>query len=90
VFAVQAVICTLLYAHTPTFPLQFDGVRYLQNNPLVRDGRTFAYLTEFSDFINRPLKLGLDPDLAANIASRPVSYATFHLNYLFPHLLKWS
>ena len=75
-------VCAMLYARTTDFPMQFDDVMYLQKNPLVTDGHTFSFFTDFREFIQKPLKLGIEPDLAVNIVARPVSYATFHFNQL--------
>lgn len=67
---------------TGSFPFQFDDIVYLQNNLLLRDAHGLGYLTSFREFLNRPVQLGLDPDLAVNMAMRPVAYATFYMNYL--------
>ena len=61
----------------------FDDYVYLQTNPLVRDTRSFGYLSQLREFAMRPTRMGLPPDLATNFMLRPVAYATFHLNYLF-------
>jgi len=79
---ILAGVCALLYAWTADFPLVFDDVVYLQNNPLVRDAGSFGSLTDIREFVARPLKMGLDPDLATNFILRPAAYLTFHLNYL--------
>ncbi len=78
-----AGVCALLYAWTADFPMEFDDVVYLQNNPLVRDAASFGYLSDVREFVARPFKTGLEPDLATNFILRPAAYLTFHLNYLF-------
>ena len=78
-----AGVCALLYAWTVDFPMEFDDAVYLQNNPLVRDAASFGYLNDVREFVARPMKMGLEPDLATNFILRPVAYLTFHLNYLF-------
>lgn len=80
--ALIALVCIALYVRTGSFPFQFDDIVYLQNNLLLRDANGVAYLTDFREFLNRPFKLGLDPDLAVNMAMRPVAYLTFYWNYL--------
>ena len=75
-------VCALLYSWTADFPLVVDGVVYLQNNPLVRDAGSFGDWHDIREFVARPNKLGLDPDLATNFILRPAAYLTFHLNYL--------
>ena len=81
VSVILAALCVLLYGWTVDFPMEFDDYVYLENNPLMQDARSFRYMSEFRDFVNRPGQKGLDPDLAANFILRPVAYATFHLNY---------
>ena len=79
---VIALLCSMLYVWTADFPMEFDDCMYLQNNPLVREGKNFAFLGDLREFSKRPEKEGFAPDLATNFILRPVAYATFHLNYL--------
>lgn len=82
-----AVILTLavaaLYCWTVDFPLVFDDLIYLRNNPLLTDSKSFGFATRFVEFANHPSSIGLDPDLATNFVLRPVAYLTFHINYVF-------
>lgn len=83
---VAAAIITLtvwLYGWTADFPLVFDDLIYLKDNPLLTDSRSFGFASRFYEFANLPGKLGLDPDLATNFILRPVAYLTFHINYVF-------
>ncbi len=75
------VLGWLLYAGTLSYPFVFDDELYLTKNPLVTDRHSFGFLWNFSQFANYPKQQGLDPDLAINFILRPVSYATFYLNY---------
>jgi hypothetical protein len=74
---------TGLYLWTIDFPMVFDDYSYLINNPIFRDTTSFSYPTNFTEFVNRPAKFGLDPDYAINFVLRPVAYATFYLNQWF-------
>lgn len=78
-----AGLVAALYGWTADFPLVFDDLIYLRDNPLLTDSRSFAFASYFYEFANRPGKLGLDPDLATNFVLRPVAYLTFHINYIF-------
>ena len=78
-----ASVCALLYAWTADYPMVFDDYVYLETNPLVKEARSFGYLSELREFAMRPSKEGFAPDVATNFILRPVAYATFHLNYLF-------
>src|SRR5687767_5662879 len=76
------VIGVLLYSYTLPYPFIFDDEIYLVANPLVTDARSFIFMGDFHTFANYSKKLGLDPDLSTNFILRPVTYLTFHLNYL--------
>lgn len=76
-----ATVCVVLYGRTLDFPMVFDDEMYLKNNPVSRDPASFSYYANFTEFANKPGKMGLDPDLATNFIMRPVAYATFYLNY---------
>lgn len=82
VAALLVVLCGGLYGWTTNFPMVFDDILYLENNPLVKEARSFDYLADFKNFANKPTQMGLEPDLATNFILRPVAYATFHLNYV--------
>lgn len=72
-----------LYFWTVDFPMVFDDYSYLIQNPVFRDSTSFSYLANFTEFVNRPAKLGFDPDYPVNFVLRPVAYATFYLNQWF-------
>ncbi len=74
-------LCASLYVWTADFPMAFDDHTYLKDNPFFRTGSSFAHLKDFNEFVNRPLKIGSDPDYAVNAIMRPVAYASFRLNY---------
>lgn len=80
------LLCAVLYGWTLRFPMVFDDDTYLINNPFFR-AESFSYPFRFSEFVKAPLQMGLDPDLAVNFVTRPVSYATFLLNH---HLGGWD
>lgn len=61
----------------------FDDISYLQQNPLFLDSQSFSFPFHYQEFLQKPGKLGFDPELAMNFVLRPVTYATLHLNYLF-------
>lgn len=62
--------------------MAFDDHTYLKDNPFFKEGTVFDYLRNFDEFVNRPAKIGSDPDYAVNAVLRPVAYASFRLNYL--------
>ncbi len=62
--------------------MDFDDHTYLKDNPFFREGTIFDYLKNFDEFVNRPARIGSDPDYAVNAVLRPVAYASFRLNYL--------
>lgn len=76
------VLCAGLYAWTADFPMQFDDIMYMQNNPIFKDANSFNYPTRFAEFTNLAAKIGGDPDLSTNFILRPLGYASLHLNYL--------
>lgn len=82
VAAVLMALCAGLYGWTADFPMVFDDHMYMKDNMFFRDSASFTYPTHFTEFVSRPLKLGIDPDLSVNFVMRPVAYATLHLNYL--------
>jgi tetratricopeptide (TPR) repeat protein len=79
--AAIVLLCGALYGWTLPFPMVFDDDTYLLNNPFFR-AESFGYPFRFHEFVNAPQQMGLDPDLAVNFVTRPVSYATFYLNHL--------
>ena len=72
----------LLYGYTLPFPFVFDDLVYLVDNPLVKEGRSFAFLSDFTNFATFSQRAGLDPDLSTNFILRPITYFTFFLNYV--------
>lgn len=81
--ALTAIVVLTGYWGTLDYPMQFDDRVYLDGNPLVKDSRSFGYPARFTEFANEADRLGLDPDLSASFILRPVSYLSFHINYLF-------
>jgi protein O-mannosyl-transferase len=75
-------ITVLLYVRATDYPMVFDDITYLQQNPLFVDPQSYSFPFHYQEFLNRPMQIGLDPELAMNFALRPVAYATLHLNYL--------
>ena len=82
VAAVLIALCAALFGPTLGYPLVFDDDTYLINNPVFAL-ESFRYPLEFDEFIQRPGKLGSDPDFAINFVMRPVAYVSFYMNYLF-------
>lgn len=80
--AVLMGLCASLYVWTADFPMVFDDHTYLKDNPFFRNASNFDYLKDFKEFVNRPARIGSDPDYAVNAILRPVAYASFYLNYL--------
>ncbi len=78
-----AAIVAAGYSRTIDHPMVFDDRVYLEDNPLLRDSRSFGYPARFVQFANEAMKRHLDPDLSTNIILRPVSYLSFHINYIF-------
>lgn len=78
---VLILFCALLYGWTLRYPMVFDDEVYLLNNPLFQ-AASFTYPFHLEAFLTTPRRLGLDTDLAVNFVTRPVSYATFYLNFL--------
>lgn len=75
-------ITTLLYWRTADYPMVFDDITYLQQNPIFVDPQSYSFPFHYEEFLNRPRQLKIDPELAMNFALRPVAYATLYLNYL--------
>lgn len=87
--AAIVLLCTALYGWTLRFPMVFDDDTYLLNNPFFR-AESFGYPFRFQEFVNSPKQMGLDPDLAVNFVTRPVSYATFYLNHVLSGWNVWG
>lgn len=75
--------CLALYVRAADYPMVFDDRMYLTDNPIFRDASNFTFPFHFTEFAQKPAKMGVDPDYAVNFIMRPVCYATFYLNYLF-------
>ena len=70
----------------PTLPYApvFDDEVYLVGNPIFKDPKSFANLfLDFKGVATFASRNLLDPDLSTNFIMRPLTYGTFHLNYLF-------
>ena len=83
VAALLVILSVGLYTSTIDFPWVFDDYSYLLDNPIFRQTTSYAFLSHFTEFANRPFQIGVDPDLATNYILRPFAYATFHLNHSF-------
>lgn len=79
-----AIVCLgiFLYAYTLNFPFQFDDHIYLVGNPFITQMKAFVFETSFKDLALHSYKLGQGFDPSVNFILRPVSYFSFHLNYL--------
>ena len=42
----------------------FDDISYLQQNPLFLDSQSFSFPFHYQEFLQKPGKLGFDPELA--------------------------
>lgn len=70
----------------PTLPYApvFDDEVYLVGNPIFKDPKSFANLfLDFKGVATFASRNLLDPDLSTNFIMRPLTYGTFHLNFLF-------
>jgi tetratricopeptide (TPR) repeat protein len=82
VLALYAIAGTLLYAKSFAYPMVFDDLLYLVENPLFTDFQHFQDLfTQFSHKVACLAPLGKDGDVSANFALRPLTYFTFFLNH---------
>ncbi len=75
------VLGIALYAHTLPFPFQFDGILYIEGNPLITSYDYFEKMWNFARFTQLDEQLGLPADLTTNFLLRPVSYFSFFLDY---------
>jgi hypothetical protein len=72
----------LLYARSLGYPMVFDDLLYLVENPLFTEFRHFRELvTQFSHKVVCLAPLGKDGDVSANFALRPLTYLSFFLNH---------
>ena len=78
-----SVLAAGIFGPTLPYPPVFDDEVYLVGNPIFKDPKNFANLfldfKSVATFASRNL---LDPDLSTNFIMRPLTYGTFHLNYL--------
>jgi len=44
------------------FPIVFDDINYLQQNPLFLDSQSFSFPFHYQEFLQKPGKIGFDPD----------------------------
>ncbi len=79
VAVVLVMLCAALFGPALDYPMVFDDVTYLIDNPVFVP-ESYSYPLDFKEFIQRPGKLGTDPDFAINFVMRPVAYASFFLN----------
>ncbi len=75
-------VTVLLYWRAADYPMVFDDITYLQQNPVFVDPQSYNFPFHYQEFLSRPKQIGFDPELAMNFALRPVAYTTLHLNYL--------
>jgi tetratricopeptide (TPR) repeat protein len=78
--ALLIMICAALYAWTADFPMIYDDMVYLRDNPLFLQSAPLP-LTE--DGMTYVKSASVEPDLAVNRMLRPLAYATFLLNHAF-------
>lgn len=71
-----------LYAHTLSFPFQFDDHLYLLRSPFVKDMGDFILNHDFQTIATYSYYQGAGYDPSVNFILRPIAYLTFHLNYL--------
>ncbi len=82
VLLLYAVTGALLYGRTLGYPMVFDDLLYLAENPLFKEFHHFwELLTQFSEKVVCLAPLGKDGDVSANFALRPVTYFSFFLNH---------
>jgi Tfp pilus assembly protein PilF len=82
VFFLYGITGILLYASSLAYPMVFDDLLYLVENPLFTEIRHFQELfTQFSQKVVCLAPLGKDGDVSANFALRPLTYFSFFLNY---------
>ena len=82
VLLLYAVIGALLYGRTIAYPMVFDDLLYLAENPLFREFHHFPeLLTQFKQKVICLAPLGKDGDISANFALRPITYFSFFINY---------
>lgn len=75
------LLCAGLYGRTADYPMVFDDVFYLKENPYFLRLPEAVRSGGFVEFAGAPLLEGLDPDLTANMLLRPFAYATFLMNH---------
>lgn len=82
VLLLYAITGALLYGRTLGYPMVFDDLLYLAENPLFKEFHHFLELvTQFSQKVVCLAPLGKDGDISANFALRPVTYFSFFINY---------
>ena len=82
VLLLYAVTGALLYGRTLGYPMVFDDLLYLAENPLFKEFHHFLeLLTQFKQKVVCLAPLGKDGDISANFALRPVTYFSFFLNH---------
>lgn len=72
-----------LYRHTLHFDIVLDDRSYVMENPFLKSASSFLYPLDFARFATSAARRGVDPDIAVNFITRPVTYATFYWNRLF-------
>jgi tetratricopeptide (TPR) repeat protein len=82
VLVLYGIAGMLLYAKSLGYPMVFDDLLYLVENPLFTEFRHFQELfTQFSHKVVCLAPLGKDGDVSANFALRPLTYFSFFLNH---------
>lgn len=71
-----------LYHRTLHHDIVLDDQSYVMNNPFLTSASSFLYPLDFARFANSAARRGVDPDIAVNFITRPVTYATFYWNRL--------
>ncbi len=77
----------LVYANTLAFQeINFDGIMFLLNNPLLKDLEYYAKLYDVFDFSLLDEQLSLNSDVTTSFMLRPLAYLTFSFNYMMTGL----
>lgn len=77
------VVGALVYANTLAFrEINFDGILFILNNPLLKDFDYYVQLNDLRDFSRLDEQLGLNSDVITSFMLRPVAYLTFSINYM--------
>ncbi len=76
-----ALLGIALYIHTLDYPINFDTIFYLAENPLIKGFSYYDDLLNYNKFARLDEQLRLHQDLVTNFMLRPFANLTFSLNY---------